>query len=92
MSLIDDIQVQLRRRGHVQVTVSTDAEADDWRRAARGAARRLGRPVETLQHGHLVLASLKDWPANELEEQVDFAAVQRVVNRMPAPNAPRPLP
>lgn len=90
MSFFDDIQVQLRRHGHMQVTVSTDEEADDWRRAARAAARRLGRPVETLQHGHIVLTSLKDWPANELEDQVDWASLQRVVSRMPAPHTPRP--
>lgn len=85
MELTDEIEAQLRRRGHLQANVETDEQADAWRKAARAAARRLGRPVETLQHRHVVVAALRDWPANELEEQVQDAALRSAVNRIPAP-------
>jgi hypothetical protein len=78
----DEIETALRRRGHIQVEVATDEDADEWRKAARAAARRLGRPVETLQHRHIVVAALKDWPANELEQQVQDAALRNAVNRI----------
>ena len=57
----------------MQATVTTDEEADEWRRAARAAARELRRPIETVQHRFLVIASLRDWPANDLEQQVQDA-------------------
>lgn len=85
VDLVGDIEAQLRRRGHMQVNVATDEEADQWRKAARAAARRLSRPVETLQHRHIVVAALKDWPANELEQQVRDAELRNVINRIPNP-------
>lgn len=85
MTLVDDIEDQLRRRGSVQAQVATDEEADQWRKAARAAARSLGRPVETLQHRHLVVAALKDWPANELEKHIQDAELRKAVNRMVNP-------
>lgn len=82
MTLIDDLSAQLRKRGHAQTDVTTDAEADEWRKAARAAARSLGRPVETIQHRHIVAASLKDWPANALEEEIQRAELRNVMNRV----------
>lgn len=82
MDAIDEIASQLRRNGSVQVTVATDEEADAWRKSARAAARRLGRPVETIQQRHVVVASLRDWPANELEQQVFDAKMRNVFSRM----------
>lgn len=79
---MDDLQKQLRTSGGAQAHVATDADADEWRKAARTAARQLGRPVETIQHGHTVLASLRDWPANELEQQVTDARMRTVMERM----------
>ena len=78
----DEIENALRRRGHIQAEVATDEDADEWRKAARAAARRLGRPVETLQHRHIVVAALKDWPANELEQQVQDAVLRNALNRI----------
>jgi hypothetical protein len=86
MGISDDIESILRRRGSIQARVDTDDQADEWRKAARAAARRLGRPVETIQHRHIVIAALKDWPANELEQQVQDAAMQNAINRIPNPS------
>lgn len=85
MDVVDEIETQLRRRGHMQVSVATDDEADQWRKAARAAARRLSRPVETIRHKHVVVAALKDWPANELEQQIQDAALRKYINRIPNP-------
>lgn len=80
MDLVDDIKSRLRRHGHAQDSVTTDAEAKAWRAAARTAARQLQRPVQTIQHGEIVVAALRDWPANELEQQVSHAQLRRVAN------------
>lgn len=82
MSMVDVIKSQLRTRGHIQSTVATDQEADEWRKAARAAARQLGRPVETVQHRYIVVASLRDWPANELEQQIQEAEMNNVADRI----------
>jgi hypothetical protein len=82
VTLTDVLAATLRKRGSVQTTVATDEEADEWRTAARAAARQLGRPVETIQHRHVVVASLKGWPANELERQISDAEIRKVMNRM----------
>jgi len=80
--LEDDLITRLRRRGHAQATVATDAEADAWRSSARAAARQLRRPVETIQHGNIVLATLRDWPANQLERQIEDAASSKAMQRV----------
>jgi hypothetical protein len=82
MGLDDEIETALRRRGHVQAVVCADEEADEWRNAARAAALRLGRSIETMQHRHVVVAALKDWPANKLEQQVQDAALRAAMNRI----------
>lgn len=82
MALIDDIQKDLRTTGSSQARVDTDDEADQWRRAARAAARRLGRPVQTLQQEHVVVAALRDWPANELERGVTDAKMRSAMNKL----------
>lgn len=82
MGLDDEIETALRRRRHLQAEVSTEEEADEWREAARAAARRLDRPIETVQHRHLVVAALKDWPANKLEQQVQDAALRAAMHRI----------
>jgi hypothetical protein len=81
MDEVEELASQLRRNGSVQVTVATDEEADAWRKSARSAARRLGRPVETVQNRHVVVVALRDWPANELEQQVFDAKMQNVFAR-----------
>ena len=82
MSVVDDIKSQLLTLGHIQSTVATDQEADEWRKAARAAARQLGRPVETVQHRYIVVASIRDWPANELEQQIQDAEMNNVADRI----------
>ncbi|MFJ6547443.1 hypothetical protein [Microbacterium sp. NPDC091676] len=65
--------------------VTTAAEAEAWRARAREAADKLGRPVRTMQGGLLVLAVLKDWPANELERQLTDLQIGNAIKRMRIP-------
>lgn len=60
----------LQLRGNVEVQIEDDAEAKEWRRAARAAGRMLHRSVQTVRAGRTVVAVLRDWPSNELERQV----------------------
>lgn len=75
--LVDAISEQLRLRGSARS--SPGEPAGPWRSAARAAARSLGRPVETIEHGGIAHAALRDWPANELEEQIQRKALRRAV-------------
>ena len=87
--LIDQIKRQLRLQGSAQAAVESDDQADEWRSAARAAAREMGRPVETVQSEHVVAASLKDWPANELEEEVHRARLHNAIASLPWLPSPR---
>ena len=82
MDQVEQIMKQLRTTGGAQADVDTDDEADQWRKDARAAARRLGRPVQTIQAGHIVAASLRDWPANELEEQKSQATRAKIYRKL----------
>ncbi|AXA97573.1 hypothetical protein [Microbacterium sp. PM5] len=85
MGRVEQIKKELRLNGSVQVSIVDDDEAEEWRRDARRAARELGRPVETIRHRSIVVAALRDWPANELEEEVTQAKLRTVMNRVPTP-------
>lgn len=52
-----------------------------WRKAARAVGRELGRPVRTIVAGANAQAYLVDWPANELEEQVQMKQMRLAVSR-----------
>lgn len=75
--LVDAISQQLRRTGGAKS--SPGEPTGPWRSAARAAARGLGRPVETVEHAGVAHAVLRDWPANELEEQIQRKALRRAV-------------
>ncbi|MFF2486266.1 hypothetical protein ACFVSU_07705 [Microbacterium sp. NPDC058062] len=87
MGLEDDIRRDLKRQGYSQTRTHDDALAHRWRASARAAARALGRPIETTRAGAIVLAQLKDWPANELEQELDTVqlsnAMRAAFARMP---------
>ena len=85
MDSVEEIASQLRRHGLAQHTTATDAEAVEWRDRAREASRNLGRPVQTTQGGRVVVAVLKDWPANELERQLDESRIANAIKRMRIP-------
>lgn len=85
MDSTEELGDRLRRRGHAQRMVTTTAEAEAWRARAREAADKLGRPVQTTQGGLLVLAALKDWPANEHERQLTELQVGNAIKRMRIP-------
>ena len=82
MDQVEKITRQLRTRGGAQETIPDDAAAEQWRKDARTAARTLRRPVQTVRFADQVAASLRDWPANELERQVTDAALQNAMNRI----------
>ena len=72
----------LRANGTVIVPVATlSVPLDDWRKAARRAARDLGRPVRTLRHGGVVQAFLTDWPASIDERRVHDSAMREAMHR-----------
>lgn len=77
-ALIDAIAAQLRRQGSARSDPGEPTIA--WRTAARAAARQLGRPIETIEHGGLAHAALRDWPANDLERQIEQKAMRRAIN------------
>jgi hypothetical protein len=54
----------------------------EWRKLARAAARDLERPVQTLEFRGLLHASLRDWPANAVEEAVHQTAMRRAMNAL----------
>lgn len=85
MDTVEELAGALRRRGLAQRRAGTEADAVEWRNRAREAARRLGRPVQTMQGGLVVLAVLKDWPANELERELTELQVANAVKRMRIP-------
>lgn len=80
---VDRIMKQLRTRGGAQAEIADDVAAAAWRKDARAAARRLGRPVQTIRFEQHVAASLRDWPANELEQQVQHVTLQRALRSLP---------
>lgn len=90
MGLGDDIRRDLKRQGYSQTRTHDDAVAHQWRTSARAAARALGRPVETARAGAVVLAQLKDWPANELEQELDTVQLDSAMRAASArmPNLP----
>lgn len=85
MDTVEALARELRRRGLAQRRAGTEADAVEWRNQAREAARRLSRPVQTMQGGLVVVAVLKDWPANELERQLTELVVSNTVKRMRIP-------
>lgn len=78
--LVDEILAQLRRHGSARSTPDQPAKA--WRAAAQRAARELGRPVETIEHDGQAHAALRDWPANELEREIQQRALRRAVREV----------
>lgn len=82
MDSVDDLARELRKSGGAQRSIEDDAEATEWRKLAHAAARKLGRPVETVRAGRVVVAALRDWPANELERELDNVRMRNVMNRM----------
>lgn len=82
MDSVEQLAKELRLNGSVQRIIEDDAEAAEWRKTARAAARLLRRKVETLRSGRVTVAALRDWPANELEEQVTDARMRTVMDRM----------
>lgn len=85
MDSVESIAKELRLNGSAQRTIEDDAEAAEWRKTARAAARTLGRKVETMRTGRVTVAALRDWPANELEEEVHQAKLRNIMNRMASP-------
>ncbi|WP_141013164.1 hypothetical protein [Nocardioides sambongensis] len=78
------IRADLIATGQARSTQGADVAA--WRRAARRAARSLGRPVQTVlvEDGAAAAAMLRDWPASPAERAQHQAAMRRVVDRAAA--------
>lgn len=78
--LVEAIASHLRREGSAQSHPCT--KPAPWRAAARAAARTLGRPVQTLELNGIAHAFLRDWPANDLERQIEARAQRRAIDSL----------
>lgn len=68
------IGAALGERGHVsRPTPQCPLELEAWRRAARAAARTMGRTVRTVAVGDTLHAWLTDWPRDERERTLGVA-------------------
>lgn len=68
--LVEEIRRQFWHSGIARTLLTNrTCSAAQWRAVVRLVGRRLGRPVQTVQHGPEVRARLKDWPANDREVQ-----------------------
>jgi hypothetical protein len=71
--LIEELRTELAATGSIGRSIEQlPVSVQEWRKAARSAARQLGRPVQTIastDHG-MVWARLSDWPANDAEEAI----------------------
>lgn len=79
-ALVAAIATELRRQGSARSNPGESTKT--WRTAARAAARQLGRPIETIEHAGIAHAALRDWPANDLERQIEQKAMRRAMNAM----------
>lgn len=69
------IGAALGEHGHVsRPTPQCPLELEAWRRAARAAARTMGRTVRTVAVGDTLHAWLTDWPRDERERTLGVAA------------------
>jgi hypothetical protein len=67
-ALVGQLRQELAAVGAVHCDLAKlTVEVEHWRRAARRAARYLGRPVRTGAAASGVWAALTDWPATETE-------------------------
>lgn len=75
MESVEDLARELRLRAHAQRIIPDGFDRDEWCRLVQEAARVLERPLLVVRGVGLVVALLRDWPANELELQLDEARI-----------------
>jgi len=79
-ALVRELREELAAVGAVNCDLAElTVEVEHWRRAARRAARYLGRPVRTGVEASGVWAALTDWPATETERVRHQDRLRRVV-------------
>lgn len=76
-SLADEIVSELRHQGGTRTRPGEPTA--DWRTAARAAARASCRLIETIEHDGIAYAALRDWPAINLEREVNRKALRPAV-------------
>lgn len=62
--------------------LATDAQAAEWRRLARSVGRRIRRPVRTYDAVDGPIATLNDWPADDVERDIQARNVRATVDAM----------
>ncbi len=81
--LVAPLRRELEQEGSTQQDLDElrelGVDADQWRGAARRAARLLRRPVQTGAGSSSVWAVLRDWPATESERVRHQEQLRRVV-------------
>jgi len=84
----DRIAADLLNAGSVMVHVGDlSITASEWRAIARAAARKIGRPIETVANETRAWAVLRDWPADDRERAKLDAAITNAVRSISLPAA-----
>ncbi len=88
--LVEQLRVALSESGGVRAPLATlPVSVELWRKSARDAGRSLGRPIRTFEGDAAVEAYLADWPRDDEERRLHFAAMRAAVNRIDAlPSGP----
>jgi AcrR family transcriptional regulator len=78
----DEILADLTATGQARprATLTTPAQAAEWRRLARAAGRSIGRPVRTYAGPDGPVAALHDWPVDDVERTIQERALRDAVN------------
>lgn len=81
--LVASMRRHLESNGSIQQEhqelLDLGVDAEQWRGAARRAARQLGRPVQTGSGSSSVWAVLRDWPTTETERVRHQEQLRRAV-------------
>lgn len=81
--LVGSLRRQLEQSGSIQHDLEElrlfGVNAEQWRRAARRAARQLQRPVQTGAGTSSVWVALRDWPATATERARHQEQLRRAV-------------
>lgn len=89
-SLVEQLRDALSESGGVRAPLETlPVSVELWRSSARAAGRSLGRRIRTFEGDVAVEAYLADWPRDDEERRLHFAAMREAVNRIDAlPSGP----
>lgn len=90
-SLFEQLQRELAATGSTRAPVDKlPVTLQLWRKTARQAGAKLGRPVRTMLGGDTIHAFLSDWPATDTEQHLE--ALRAAVQSLPVLDTLKPGP